>query len=991
MIKQPTQPLRFYASYSEVVQDFDKRGKGKPGTHIVIEDILFIPAFQLKIDDREADITDFTFELIDYTTGVVQDISAYIYAKGVFTYDVYQNVIVIWFPLMYLIVSGDYYLKVYDEYEIFYSEVFRLCNINRNLLVTDPAYTGWNAISYNDLVVGSDCYEVIVCESTGNGARFQFGSFDVVKDESLDFFIVGMDSDEACAEVAFLPVHFRLVDCTHLVATAGHEVSNEIDGAEGLIKGRLTPTKTCTAYLRGEVLAGEVGKSGWRLYLMRANPMDGEMGTHKVLRWSNRCNLCDMLYEELNGYSNVAINEFLLAFNGTDGAGTNYRIGIALYRNGFGWTKYDDNPVLTYVPGTWEHDNVKDPYLVYVNGVYYLYYTGFSLANCNQIGLATSPDGITWTKYAGNPVVTFVDTNNIHRFPVVVYDTNETNINKRWKMWYKDENSEIGYAYSPDGYTWTKFAGNPVLQKGGGGTWDDNQLAPGTIYYRESTSTWYLYYQGNDGSVWSTGLATFTDPEGVYTKAGGNPILTGKVTSSAALTADLLSGNKVVTIADTTLFEENEMVWFRDNNTTSPEQARIYTIDSPTQLTLYNNVVGDFTVAQTALIRSAYNNGIIPRSIWAEAGRYYMGISTFQVWSDLGVSVRENSALAESGSLTAGWDFNYDAGFIIPNGGVADWDRYSAENPAVILGEMPYRALYNWDLVYENHLILDNPNLIPQFEIEQNVTEDDAFNKLQTLGVQKEFYFIQLATTHNLAKAIQSIQLHNIVEIDINGEIHNICEQRGEISLVDDWNLIIKFIFRELTCPHTSCCFETCCPNLVNAIDYETVALPACNTDGERYIYFDSMNVHLMQCVIGVGWVEQTGEEVLNNCIYLEDYANGCKYWFYTGETNAEWSPIAGIDDVQPNAGTTDISIGWSNIAGGIDYGMEGIIVQVEYSTDGGTTWIECGEPYTCTGVSADVVSCDYETQDHDLWRLHIYTKNCDYGYSNEWEYIEPA
>lgn len=380
----------------------------------------------------------------------------------------------------------------------------------------------------------------------------------------------------------------------------------------------------------------------------------------------------------------------MLAYNGTDGAGTNYRIGIAYSGDGFNYYKSANNPIISYVGSSWEHDNVKDPCLLKVNDIYYIFYTGFSSANTNQVGVSTSRDGVNWTKYASNPVLTFTDTNNIHRFPTVIYDENETVATKKWKMWYVDENWNIAYAYGPDAYTWTKYSGNPVLEKGTSGSWDEQNLHTGPVYYDTSSSTWYLYYGGKEDNpagppdFWQTGYATFTDPEGTYTKYASNPIIERRSSAAADLTANTSIGETTVTIGDTSVFEANEYVYLYDDNTTAGELNRIFSIDSATELTLRDPVVADFTTAQNALIRSLYYGSISPKSIFHDGDNYLLGVTSYQILNDLGASIREHATICKSTSLVSGWEIDIDKGIILQRGTSTDWDYLAVENPSII-------------------------------------------------------------------------------------------------------------------------------------------------------------------------------------------------------------------------------------------------------------------------------------------------------------------
>ena len=64
-------------------------------------------------------------------------------------------------------------------------------------------------------------------------------------------------------------------------------------------------------------------------------------------------------------------------------------------------------PVVPAGPvGAWDECGVWAPDVIEAGGLYYLYYTGSDVRNNQAIGLATSPDLMTWTKHAANPVVT---------------------------------------------------------------------------------------------------------------------------------------------------------------------------------------------------------------------------------------------------------------------------------------------------------------------------------------------------------------------------------------------------------------------------------------------------------------------------------------------------------------------------------------------------------------------------------------------------------
>jgi hypothetical protein len=99
----------------------------------------------------------------------------------------------------------------------------------------------------------------------------------------------------------------------------------------------------------------------------------------------------------------------------------NFQIGMATSPDGITWSKYDDpltfmppyaesDPVLKYGDvNDWDGKFIWLPSALKKENGYEMYYTGCSYIDTWGIGYATSPDGITWTKYADNPIYTLED------------------------------------------------------------------------------------------------------------------------------------------------------------------------------------------------------------------------------------------------------------------------------------------------------------------------------------------------------------------------------------------------------------------------------------------------------------------------------------------------------------------------------------------------------------------------------------------------------
>src|SRR3990167_607509 len=209
-------------------------------------------------------------------------------------------------------------------------------------------------------------------------------------------------------------------------------------------------------------------------------------------------------------------------------------IGVPGLDSSVHWVSHADNPIITVgAGGSWE-DIWVHPYCVVDNGsgTLYMYYGGAGVWDPEQVGLATSTDGITWSKYGSNPIFSpgtggQWDDYKVKDFHVIKDGSN-------WKAWYAAQrnvsplNLKVGYATSSDGISWTRYGSNPVLSLGAGGEWDDEDVSVSDVWLEDST--YYMLYSGiGDESTNNSrkiGLATSSD--GIaWVKSGSNPIFEG--------------------------------------------------------------------------------------------------------------------------------------------------------------------------------------------------------------------------------------------------------------------------------------------------------------------------------------------------------------------------------------------------------------------------------------------------------------------------------
>lgn len=207
-------------------------------------------------------------------------------------------------------------------------------------------------------------------------------------------------------------------------------------------------------------------------------------------------------------------NVYHMWYGGAKAVGQNvpFSIGHATSADGITWTKDPSNPVLVKGPeGSFDDHMVYMPYVVKAGDTYHMWYTGRDMQN-EHIGYATSPDGVTWTKSALNPVLMPASQTGWEGLdqasgPVLYRDN-------KFHMWYNGADGteiKVGYATSDDGANWTRHPGNPVLDNGGEGKWDFPRVQAGTVIH--NGTGYEMWYGGGAFGSWLIGHAT--SPDGI--------------------------------------------------------------------------------------------------------------------------------------------------------------------------------------------------------------------------------------------------------------------------------------------------------------------------------------------------------------------------------------------------------------------------------------------------------------------------------------------
>ena len=220
------------------------------------------------------------------------------------------------------------------------------------------------------------------------------------------------------------------------------------------------------------------------------------------------------------------------------------RIGYAWSIDGINWNEYANNPVLNINPDTsmFDADGVETPTVIKDESAppeqrYKMWYAGRKSRclpiNDHHFGYAYSPDGLNWTKYEGNPVMSPGNPdewfNTFISSPCVIYDE------FTYKMWFTasdlvingqetDGKGNIGYAISTDGINWTIYP-YPIVEAGNQDNYDSVVVAePSVVKIGSFYHLFYSMLNSWDIENFQVGYAISNDAI-TFTKSTLNPVL----------------------------------------------------------------------------------------------------------------------------------------------------------------------------------------------------------------------------------------------------------------------------------------------------------------------------------------------------------------------------------------------------------------------------------------------------------------------------------
>ncbi|WP_339704676.1 hypothetical protein [uncultured Kriegella sp.] len=158
---------------------------------------------------------------------------------------------------------------------------------------------------------------------------------------------------------------------------------------------------------------------------------------------------------------------------------------------------------------TWDQKIRERGYILKEGDTYHMWYTGFQPGGSPlALGYATSPDGIAWTRYADNPVFDKSWTE----------DMMVLKVGATYHMFAEGKDDVAHRLSSKDGIQWEDH-GTLDIRTSNGTPLSDGPYGTPTVW-REN-NTWYLFYERNDLGIW---LATSKNLD-VWTNVQDDPVI----------------------------------------------------------------------------------------------------------------------------------------------------------------------------------------------------------------------------------------------------------------------------------------------------------------------------------------------------------------------------------------------------------------------------------------------------------------------------------
>jgi len=209
-------------------------------------------------------------------------------------------------------------------------------------------------------------------------------------------------------------------------------------------------------------------------------------------------------------------------------ADTRHYVGYATSLDGIVWTKFGGNPVLSPSGEEW---SIGDPFIKKIGDTYYLFYTALNVGDTKRwTSLATSSDGVTWTKVGKvldvGPIGDTYDDYNAA--DPEIFALGSLYVNFYTAVSLTDRVERICIAVSSDLVNWRKLAASPLISPLYG--WEASSTAEATVV-KEKDRLLVWYEGGTPGALMQIGFAEISLTDRIEQLLVGNITFNNVITT----------------------------------------------------------------------------------------------------------------------------------------------------------------------------------------------------------------------------------------------------------------------------------------------------------------------------------------------------------------------------------------------------------------------------------------------------------------------------
>ncbi len=362
---------------------------------------------------------------------------------------------------------------------------------------------------------------------------------------------------------------------------------------------------------------------------------------------------------------------------------------------------------------------VRYPTLVEVDGTQYLYYAGLNGNNFHSIGLATSTDGVNYTRVSDDPVIDRTDAPAWASFRIypetVMYEDGE------FKMWFHGRDTNLstdpgntygfGYATSTDGVNWS-IVQEPIRVQDGpreGASivevvkLDDQYIA---YYYDQNNNAPSVLYR----AVSDDGIEFYDDQLVEFNDAAGSGLHSATVVGGKIIGVVSFDGAEyIATSIDGLNFDLTQTIELPSGYT---DYAHDIIVDGD-EITLVGQIIGPGNTIDIYTVTAQYTfepetplstgfalpvgerDGVLATEDQYDEDGWY-------VFSDLGAPLNDAFHLGED------WNFNaapYDANDPYDDLGQS---VFAASNGKVVYAGPHYGPALNFDTAFGNLVVIEH-------------------------------------------------------------------------------------------------------------------------------------------------------------------------------------------------------------------------------------------------------------------------------------------